>query len=376
MKSNGTLIFHLFTGFEGVGFYNQIFSLELAIYMSYFFNRDLYIYIKYPLAAMGKYTWDYGNIFDYINDISPLLNTHDYKIINQSELSELKRKNVETVHTERMSISYYVDKCYRNEKHKSDIDEFSHGRIDISKKLDVMFDETKPYVEYTNSNASRFFSNFYTTHENKLKMAEIASFFISYKPHIELLFSSIELPEEYIAIHFRLGDVPSARSRNHQSTTIIMNNILPWLRSNNPGNLPLLIMSDKYPHEALNQLEREFKVLYTNKLFDETSLSSYHKDTSVANFLVEKKICDNATHFIGTQTSTVSVHVNYARYTNNKSHTLYCNVVNSNFDKNTLSYKIMDPSKKYTWGKYNYGKQHLLSWTLFFPDNIVVAPHD
>ena len=52
-KSNGILIFNLFGGIgkvNGVGYYNQLFSLELAIFMSNYFKRELHLLIsKYIL---------------------------------------------------------------------------------------------------------------------------------------------------------------------------------------------------------------------------------------------------------------------------------------------------------------------------------------
>jgi len=40
--------------FSGVGFYNQLFSLETAIYLANISNRKLILFIKNPLCHCGS----------------------------------------------------------------------------------------------------------------------------------------------------------------------------------------------------------------------------------------------------------------------------------------------------------------------------------
>ena len=54
--------------FSGVGFCNQLFSLETAIYLANITNRKLILLIKNPLCHCGRASWDYGHFLDYFSD--------------------------------------------------------------------------------------------------------------------------------------------------------------------------------------------------------------------------------------------------------------------------------------------------------------------
>ena len=54
------LYFELFCG---VGFCNQLFSLETAIYMSNVLDAKLILLIKHPLVHCGRASWEYGTTF-------------------------------------------------------------------------------------------------------------------------------------------------------------------------------------------------------------------------------------------------------------------------------------------------------------------------
>ena len=56
--------------FSGVGFCNQLFSLETAVYLSNLSKRQLILLIKNPLCHCGNTSWDFGHILDYFS--------HDY----------------------------------------------------------------------------------------------------------------------------------------------------------------------------------------------------------------------------------------------------------------------------------------------------------
>ena len=59
------LIFQLFSG---VGFCNQLFSLESAIYLSNITDRKLILLIKNPLCHCGRSDWKYGKILELFTD--------------------------------------------------------------------------------------------------------------------------------------------------------------------------------------------------------------------------------------------------------------------------------------------------------------------
>ena len=62
-KSNvKTLIYELFSG---VGFCNQLFSLETTIYLANISNRKLILLIKNPLCHCGHASWDYGYLLNF-----------------------------------------------------------------------------------------------------------------------------------------------------------------------------------------------------------------------------------------------------------------------------------------------------------------------
>ena len=319
---------------------------------------------------MGKCDWKFGNIFDYVNTIDDLVAPNTVKILLRPEKSisqSVYKINIPSM----ISSCYYVDKQYRTNAHTNDINEFAHGRTNISRELDVLFNNNFKYVEFTKSNASRCFTNFYTTSINYQLMNTIAQHFIQFKPHIERI-QFKTLPQKYIAIHMRLGDQIGKKTTSTHTANITRNNLISWLLQNNKSKIPLIIMCDHTKHSILQVLEKIYPVYYAQNFINSEELRKYHKDPSVATFLLEKRICENASTFFGTQTSTVSVHIQYIRFLNNQSFTHYCNVQGGNFDKKSLQYKYIHPNKKWTWGKITYSQGHALSWSLFFPDVLLI----
>ena len=54
--------------FSGVGFCNQLFSLETAIYLANISNRKLILLIKNPLCHCGSSSWNYGKFMEFFSD--------------------------------------------------------------------------------------------------------------------------------------------------------------------------------------------------------------------------------------------------------------------------------------------------------------------
>lgn len=356
------LIFYLFGGLNGVGFYNQIFSLELAIYLSNISKRYLILIIDKPLAIMGKNDWSVGTIIDYINDVSHLL-PYGYEIRKESKEINYNSKTIKL--PKKISSCYAID-----EKIKSDnkvINEFAHGRIDVSDIINVIYDEHE-YVTFTDSNASRFFYNFYTTKENYLLMNHIAYSLSLLPEYLEKKYKIIKakINYNYIAIHLRFGDKHICEDKKNSKNNEIFNNINNWIQNHN-YKFPILIMTDFKENPFFIKLQKKHIIQFT----DEVISTSRENLNSIESFLLEKKICENSEHFIGTQTSTVSCHIQYKRYINKKSYTYYVNGTGNNFDKSTLSYNE-NPNNKYKWAAYNYPKGNALSWQLFFEDNIYI----
>ena len=54
--------------FSGVGFCNQLFSLETAIYLANISNRKLILFIKNPLCHCGSSSWNYGKFMEFFSN--------------------------------------------------------------------------------------------------------------------------------------------------------------------------------------------------------------------------------------------------------------------------------------------------------------------
>ena len=367
-KQSSTLIFTLFGGINGVGFYNQIFSLELAIFMSNFFKRELHLIINKPLAALGVGNWNLGTIFDYIENISHLL-PYGFKIIKSDYLEDLYN-NIYTVNCEKyISSCYYVEDSFRTDEYSKDVLEFANGRTDISNELDCLFDYSKQYVLFDKSNASRIYYNFYISKEKYILMNYISEN-IKLKKIILNCVDVIKLPRKFISLHIRFGDIGRGNFINPRR---IINNITNWMSLHNTNNHPLIIMCDHPKHPVIKILDMKYNVLMSHNLINNDKIKQLYKNPAIAMFLIEKTICERADIFIGTATSTVSVHINYNNYLNYKPYYHYNDCygnVEDNFDKQMLKFIKVNPEKKWTWGKYNYIEGHPLSWTLFFNDNI------
>jgi hypothetical protein len=90
----------------------------------------------------------------------------------------------------------------------------------------------------------------------------------------------------------------------------------------------------------------------------------------MCEFLLQKHILEHGKIFIGSQGSTVSTHVNYINYINNKPHE---HVVISNcnsFDPVALKHRCVNKCS-YSWKQKNFMGGHVMSWAMFFPDNLV-----
>lgn len=368
-NNDNVLIFTLFGGMIGVGFFNQIFSLELGIFMSQFFKRKLVILVKKPIAALGVPNWELGTIFDYINDISSLL-PYGHEIIINNEHNINKSDIHKIVLPKYISSCCYIDKRFRGEKYHHDVSEFCHHRINISNDMDILLDKNVKYVSFEHSNASRLFYNFYTCRENYLLMNKIALHFTEYNEKIMKIYNSIILPKKYLSFHLRFGDSNKTTQEINRGSDIILENLLNWLKNNNIQKYPIFIMTDHNNHKVIERLREEYEILLPSHIYNIASIQSEFKNSIIPEFLIDKLICENANQFIGTRTSTVSVHINYVNYINYKPYEHYCNYINDNFDTNQLKYKDVNPKKKYSWSKYSYDHGNPVSWTLFFKDNI------
>ena len=54
--------------FSGVGFCNQLFSFETAIYLANISKRKLILIVRHPLCHCGRASWDYGKFPEFFSD--------------------------------------------------------------------------------------------------------------------------------------------------------------------------------------------------------------------------------------------------------------------------------------------------------------------
>ena len=84
-KDVNILVYDLFCG---VGYYNQLFSLELGIYLANISNRHLVINMRHPLVACGKPDRNYGSLIDYLGKDFTKYLPHGYTLKKYSESLE------------------------------------------------------------------------------------------------------------------------------------------------------------------------------------------------------------------------------------------------------------------------------------------------
>lgn len=359
------LIFKLFGGINGVGFYNQIYSLELAIYLSYTSNRKLILIVDNPLAIMGSNDWSVGTIFDYINDISPLLKEpYEIHIRKNNILESYQYHHIQL--PKKISSCIIVDSKYNNRENSNRIEEFSNGRINVSDIMNEIY-KNYEYVYFSDSNASRVFYNFYTTIEN-YKFMNIIAYSLSCLPKkLQNLYNDIKknINYNYIAIHLRFGDKHVCQRKKTYLNNRIYENIMTFMNHNH-YNYKVIVMTDFKENPIFTQLKSRYNIIFSDELIESTCRENLN---SIESFLLQKKICESGLHFLGTQTSTVSCHIQYLRYIHNKSYNHYINGHGTNFDKQTLKY-VENQNKCFKWSSIDYPKGHHLSWQLFFENNV------
>uniref|UniRef100_A0AB39JCM9 Fucosylgalactoside 3-Alpha-Galactosyltransferase n=1 Tax=Florenciella sp. virus SA2 TaxID=3240092 RepID=A0AB39JCM9_9VIRU len=170
------LIYELFSG---VGFCNQLFSLETSIYLANISDRKLILLIKNPLCHCGIARWEFGYLMNFFtNDfLNYLPNGFEvyYKHTNIPEnIKSIMNddKLCKTfVYSNRFSQLVFVDKQLDNDENKNDIKEFCNFRT----KENLGFEENNNYEYFyiNQTNASRCFYNFYTTPNNYKLMLDI-----------------------------------------------------------------------------------------------------------------------------------------------------------------------------------------------------------
>tara|TARA_B100000787_G_scaffold166269_2_gene151241 strand:- start:10746 stop:13265 length:2520 start_codon:yes stop_codon:yes gene_type:complete len=357
------LIFQLFTG---VGFNNQLFSLEQAIYLANITNRKLILLIKNPLCHCGKSSWDYGKFLDFFHDdyLNYLTNgvevhygslpEHVDKIINDHNLCEIIKFPANFSHLGLIDISLNLPENYYK------IDNFLNGR---AKYINNLPNNSKEYIFIDKINASRCFYNYFTTNKNYILMSNICKSLTYLHKSFYQIFNNIELFKKYISIHFRFGDKRHPKSLIDANSSSYFNPLMNQLDNINikeQHNLPIYVMSDRNDADLLNKLSNKYKIIYVEDLIHNIDYKQYFidfKNYDVIEFLILNMITANSSYFIGHDGSTVSHYVNYLHYLSDKDSCYYLN--------KTINYDI----NKYSWVNNKYFGANI-SFRVFFRDNI------
>ena len=185
--------------------------------------------------------------------------------------------------------------------------------------------------------------------------------------------------DSYVAIHCRFGDRRKPVTGINAYNQHIETRLRAWLEHyHKDGKKPFIVMMvDRQDNKLAKCLQKDYPVSLTHDFITpeiKKKLSTVYSQTDVAEFLIQKRICEESDYFIGNVSSTVSVHIQYSRYLRGKGHTLYgsghyFNLPNAKLHH--LEYQVCLPKKEtYTWNKLNWSRGHPVSWQYFFPDNV------
>ena len=348
------LIFELFTG---VGFCNQLFSFESAIYLSNITNRKLILIIKNPLCHCGKCDWNYGKFinffsYKYLQYLRYGIDIYYKEVSN--EILEIKKKS-HNFSKEKFSEVIFIDKDLNTDENKDDIEHFANGRNIIEIDYNELDTHLYLYIENDISNASRCFYNFYTNIKNLIIMNRICASLNKYNIEIENKIKLIDIKYNYNAIHFRFGDYHIKTENIIKDNELFFKKIYSEFTDT---SIPIFVMCDRKDNEILNILKKKYTIFFTDEfILNIHEIKNIHYP--IENFILEKSICENAATFLGTDTSTVSNYINYTRYLNNKNYDTYL--------KKTFYIKSIGD---YSWND-NLINGHVISWAWFFNDNVL-----
>ncbi len=360
--------------FSGVGYCNQLFSLETAIYLANISKRKLILLIRYPLCHCGRSSWEYGHILDFFKtdymQFLPYGIEVYYKDIPYSVNKIIRDQNTKkNIFCERLSGIGIIDKQiledYSNDLSNDKIVTFLHNRKPVILDLDTWVEE---YVHISESNASRCFYNFLTNDKNYKLMSDICFALTKLKDGINIIFNKFTLPEKYYSFHFRFGDKRHSKSYIDNVANNKFNLIVSKITKYNYKNI--IIMCDRKDSDIILKLTQYCKDNNINILYSDSFINNIDKkelnrhfpnvsDYEVIKFLIEKQICNNSEIFTGWHFSTVSNYIQYNNFLNNKPHNLY------------VEGDVVKHDNKYSWiSSKIFGAS--IAFKCFFKDNIKI----
>ena len=328
------MVYLIYELFSGVGFCNQLFSLETAIYLANITNRKLILIIRYPLCHCGSSSWEYGNFIemfssDYMQYLPKGIEIH-YKAVPLDLQNKINSKSTQhIVFGQRISHLGIIDEDIFNKYNRnlsdSRIVNFLHGRAPYIMNIHTW---DKEYIYINESNASRCFYNFLTSDENYLIMSKICHSLTKLKKEFYTVANNMKLPDSYVSFHFRFGD--SRHSKQHIDIVAKQKyeNIERLVERNKQNKI--IIMSDRKDSDILDKLKKkkysfEFTEQFIKSIPDTELRKAFPKvrDFRVVQFLLQKYICEKSSLFVGYHFSTVSNHIQYMNYINDKPYYYY-----------------------------------------------------
>ena len=353
----------IYKQFSGVGYCNQLFSLETALYLSSILNRKLILLIENPLCHIGRSNWNYGKILDffddsYISNIPYNIEVHYGRMPPKiKELIDCSSLTEKIILNTKMSQVLFIDEDLNNSLSKEEITKHLTYRTRV---IFNMHKKNKTYLYISESNASRCFYNFLTSKYNYNIMYDICSSIKLRSIFYETL-ENIVLDPKYISIHFRFGDARHPTNEANENANKITKNIYQYISNINPDNYPIYIMCDRKDVDILDKLKDKYTIKFTDEIIQQIDFNKVfpnYKSHEVVKFLIEKLICEKAESFMGTDGSTVSNHIHFMNYINGKQYNYYTNKI--------IQYRENVP----TWSINGIGGAGI-SWRVFFKDNII-----
>ena len=380
--------------FSGVGFCNQLFSLETAIYMANISNRKLILLIQNPLCHCGHASWDYGYFLNYFTTdfLKYLPNGFEvyYKSVPKYITDILSNSNIckEITYPCSFNNLVFVDKDLDIENNQADIQQFIHYR----QKSYMMFDENDnyDYLYVYQSSASRCFYNFYTTLDRYLLMKHICeslkinTFIHECANNIYAKIQDNNSSNTFnLFCHLRFGDKHKDAAFVNRSNSIIIKNMTDYINGHitNMIRPTVYCMVDNKTNIEFKESMKKYNVVYIDDQLTNNYIVNYLNTNkmltcslkkcpnyAVATALIEMLLCAKGAEFVGTVTSTFSHYIQYLRYKESKSYFNYCN-----FGMNNVQYCRLQPivNSKYPWIKYKYSGGHPVSWHLFWSPNML-----
>ena len=355
--------------FSGVGFCNQLFSLETAIYLANISNRKLILLIKNPLCHCGSSSWNYGTILDFFSDDYLKYLPHGIEVHygavpeKYNEILSDTEKTNNVLFGNKFSQIGFIDKEIFT-LHKDNINNVVIKQFLNCRKPHIIDLSTwsREYIYITESNASRCFSNFLTSTDNYQLMSNICESLTHLHESFYCIFNQLSYPDKYMGIHFRFGDARLSTSVVNSRCNDDIQHVLEIIEKHNDCNKEIVIMADRKDTLYLANISNniEANITFTEDMIESIDLDKYFPNITnklVIQFLLQKYICEKADVFIGYEGSTVSHHIHYGNYIQNKPYKYYTNK------------DIVHKPEECSWflnGVCGGG----IGWKQFFPDNI------